>query len=514
MKGMRRFALIVVVILVGASAAALAPEIEADKLLAHIKFLASDEMKGRGDGSPELERAAEYIAVQFKNAGLQPAGDNGTWFQPFELEVGLTVGDNRLSIGRDGQRVTLTLGTSYFPVAAPINDAPSVASAELEKVPLVFAGYGLAVPSVGYDDYAKVDVANKAVLIFSHEPQERDPNSKLNGTRPMPQTTVEAKASLARSHGARALIVVMDPSHQIDDAPYKLFGDDPDADSQPIPVLRVRRQEMQPLLDAWGLDAVAKEIDRDLQPRSRPLPGGTVTYVEHLAHNRRIVRNVVGLLPGSDPDKSKEAVVIGAHYDHVGLGGRLSVAPERTGEIHNGADDNASGTAAIMEIAKAAAAQRERFPRTLVFIAFAGEERGLLGSAHYASVPAIPMDRTVGMLNLDMVGRANGSVDVSGLDLSPSMEADIQAASTASGNRLQVKREGPGAGRSDDSSFIDKRVPAINFFTGFHPDYHRPGDDWEKIDAPGVSRVAALALEMAARLAERKDRPEFVAPKR
>jgi hypothetical protein len=129
-------------------------------------------------------------------------------------------------------------------------------------------------------------------------------------------------------------------------------------------------------------------------------------------------------------------------------------------------------------------------------------------------MPAIPMDRTVGMLNLDMVGRSRGSVDVSGLELSPSMEADLQAASAASGNQLQVRREGPGAGRSDDSSFIDKRVPAINFFTGFHTDYHRPGDDWEKIDSRGVSRVAALALELAARLAERKDRPEFVPPKR
>jgi Zn-dependent M28 family amino/carboxypeptidase len=222
----------------------------------------------------------------------------------------------------------------------------------------------------------------------------------------------------------------------------------------------------------------------------------------------------VGVLAGSDPRRSKEAVVIGAHYDHIGLGGRLSVAPERTGEIHNGADDNASGTAAIMEMAKLAVSQRERFPRTLVFVAFAGEERGLLGSIHYTTVPAVPMESTVGMLNLDMVGRANGSVDVSGLELSPSMEADLRAANGASGNQLRVRREGPGAGRSDDSSFIAKRVPAINFFTGFHTDYHRPGDDWEKIDARGVSQVAALALEFAARLASRTDRPEFIPPGR
>jgi Zn-dependent M28 family amino/carboxypeptidase len=239
-----------------------------------------------------------------------------------------------------------------------------------------------------------------------------------------------------------------------------------------------------------------------------------VSYVEHLARNRRIVRNVVGVLPGSDPQKANEAIVIGAHYDHVGLGGNLSVTPELTGQIHNGADDNASGTAAIMEMARLAANQRARFPRTLVFIAFAGEERGLLGSAYYTTKPAIAIENTVVMLNLDMVGRANGSVDVSGLELAAPLEQELAAAGTSSGAQLKIRREGPGAGRSDDSSFIARRIPAINFFTGFHPDYHRPGDDWEKIDSRGVSSVAALALEFAARLAARPDRPEFVPPRR
>jgi Zn-dependent M28 family amino/carboxypeptidase len=205
--------------------------------------------------------------------------------------------------------------------------------------------------------------------------------------------------------------------------------------------------------------------------------------------------------------KEKQAIVIGAHYDHVGLGGRFSAAPERTGEIHNGADDNASGTAGVIEIARAAAADRSRFPRSLVFVTFAGEERGLLGSAYYASNPAIPIGETVAMLNLDMVGRANGKVNVSGLDMAPSLERDLEAAGKAAG--IEIRHEGPGAGRSDDSSFLDRRIPAINFFTGFHPDYHRPTDDWDKVDAPGAARVAMLALEFAARIAARNDRPEF-----
>jgi Zn-dependent M28 family amino/carboxypeptidase len=161
-------------------------------------------------------------------------------------------------------------------------------------------------------------------------------------------------------------------------------------------------------------------------------------------------------------------------------------------------------------MARAARQDRGRFPRTLVFVAFAGEERGLLGSAFYVTEPAIPVARTVAMINLDMVGRAAGGVDISGLEASPSIEADLRAAQAAADAGLTIRRQGPGAGRSDDSSFIARSIPAINFFTGFHSDYHRPGDDWEKVDTDGTARVARLALELAARLAARPERPEFV----
>ena len=498
-----------------AGVAAVRAAVDSDALLTHIKFLSADDLKGRGNGTEGLERAADYIARQFKDAGLQPGGVDGTFFQPFEIVAGLTVGrDNGLTIEHGGRRATFALGSSYYPLAAPANDTPAVASTELDDLPLVFAGYGLVVPSPRYDDYANVDVNGKVVLIFSHEPQERDANSRFNGTRPMPQTSLQAKAAVARTRGARALLVVSDPSHQVDEAPYSLFAADPEAENHGIPVLRIRRDELQPLIDAWGLDALAAAIDKDLEPRSKPLPGATVDYVEHLSRNRRTIRNVVGIAPGSDRARAAEAVVIGAHYDHVGIGGRYSATPEATGQIHNGADDNASGTAAIIEMAREVRAQRARFPRSVVFIAFAGEERGLLGSAFYAAAPAIPNDKTVAMLNLDMVGRSFGAVDVSGLEVSPSMEADLNAAAKSAGTGLNIKRQGPGAGRSDDSSFIARRIPAINFFTGFHTDYHRPSDDWEKIDADGTKRVATLALELAARLAARSDKPEFVQPRR
>jgi hypothetical protein len=491
---------------------AAAPEIRADRLLDHIKYLASDDLKGRDTGSEGLRLAAEYIAAQFKSAGLQPGWDGG-WMQPFEVEVGLTIGrDNTLSINSHGVSVPLSLGTSYYPLAATPNDDSNAVSTELRDVPVVFAGYGLSVPRLSYDDYANIDVRGKAVLIFSHEPQEQDAGSRLNGNRPLPETTLAAKARAARSRGARALLVVSDPSHRVDEANYRIFPFDPEADNVGLPVLRIRRDEVKPLLDAWGLEAIAREIDRDLVPRSRPLPDTVVRYVEHLAHNRRIVGNVVGILPGSEPARAGEAVVLGAHYDHVGLGGHNSAAPELTGEIHNGADDNASGTASIIEIARQAAQTRGRFPRTLIFIAFAAEERGLLGSSYYVRNAPFPIGSSIAMLNLDMVGRSRGSVDVSGLETAPSLEGDLADAMRAV-PELKVLREGPGAGRSDDSSFIDKHVPAINFFTGFHADYHKPSDDWDKIDAEGTRRVATLALELAARIAERPQRPAFVAPR-
>jgi hypothetical protein len=246
--------------------------IQPDALLAHIRFLASDEMKGRASGSPELERAADYIADQFKAAGLRP-GINNDWFQRFELIAGLTRGDGNGVIVRSGkQTIELSLGESYFPLAATPTESPTVASADLRSVPLVFAGYGITAPSYQYDDYAGVNVTGKAVLIFSHEPQENQRESRLNGNQPIRETTLYSKAIAARSHGALALLVVSDPSHRTDEANYRLFPIVPDVEDEGIPVLRVSRAQMAPLLQAWGLDRLADQIDRDLVPRSRELP--------------------------------------------------------------------------------------------------------------------------------------------------------------------------------------------------------------------------------------------------
>src|SRR5215510_4791557 len=354
-------------LLAWAPLAAKTQPIPPEALMKHVRFLASDELAGRGNGTKGLETAADYIAEQFKAAGLRPGGPHGGWFQPLQIVTGLTVGDvNRLSIRSGDRSISFELGATYYPLSATANGSARVASSEVLRAPLVFAGYGISAPALDYDDYAGVDVRDKAVLVFTHEPQENDAKSRFDGKSFSQHTTLLNKAMTARNHGARVLIAVSDPTHSTDTGAYQGFKRDPQADDYGIPVLRVQRSRIAPFLEMWNLDAVAREIDRDLKPRSRPLDGATVDYVEHLAKTRRTVRNVIGILPGSNPALAGEAVVIGAHYDHLGLGGRHSLSPELAGQIHNGADDNASGTAAVIEMAKAAAGDRKRYPRTTI----------------------------------------------------------------------------------------------------------------------------------------------------
>ena len=415
---MRR-ALVLLLLLAPALTAA-TPPIDAERLIGHIQFLASDDMKGRAAGSPELERAADYIAQQFNDIGLKPGGDNGTWFEPFGLVAGLTVGEgNSLVVSDKRSPFGSRLGRRYYPLSTVPNEQSTIASERVERLPLVFAGYGLSAPDASYDDYAGLDVNGKAVIIFSHEPQEADPNSPLNGNRPMPQTTRvqesggsthPRRTSAARRVGSvaqrpiRGFTTRSRSSPDADEAGYARAAGSPRRDAAAARRVGARRAGAPDRSRPCGRDHARSKTRRSITPNI-------------LARNRRTVRNVVGVMPGSDPVKAREAIVIGAHYDHVGLGGRLSVTPERAGEIHNGADDNASGTASIIEIARAAIADRARFPRTLIFVAFAGEERGLLGSAHYVQSPPVSRSaNTVAMLNLDMVGRSRGAVDVSGLE--------------------------------------------------------------------------------------------------
>src|SRR5688572_17265585 len=504
---MKRVSVVLVAAALSVSLQADPRRIDPKAYLEHVKFLASEDLEGRGNGSRGLESAAEYIAAQFREAGLEPGGDAGTFFQRFEMTTGMSVEPgNSVTLHSGRSAVRFDVGRDYEIVSTSGNQTSAA-----ETLPVVFAGYGISAPALHYDDYTGIDAAGKAVLVFTHEPQENDPRSAFEGQTNTVHSTMMRKVEVARKNGAKAILVVDDTNHRPASDRFRRWLREPQAEDYGIPVFFLSRDLVQRALGTrLNLQTTSAVIDRDFSPKSRLLSDVTVNALDRTTRVRRPVRNVIGTLKGSDPTLQSEVIVVGAHYDHLGRSGRFSMSQNTTGQIHHGADDNASGTAAIIEMAKAAVEARKEFRRSIVFMTFAGEEHGLLGSSHYVNHPTVPLDRTIAMINLDMVGRAGGRIMVDGLANSPSVEGDLTAAESASSLKLRALRGGPGAGASDDATFLLRKIPSINFFSGFHSDYHRPGDTWDKIDAAGGAGVADLALALVRQLANRAERPPFV----
>jgi hypothetical protein len=504
---MKRWSACVLVVFLGISIQADPRRIDPKAYLEHVKFLASDDLEGRGNGSRGLESAAEYIATRFREAGLEPIGDAGTYFQRFEMTTGLSVEPgNSVTLHSGRTEVSFDVGRDY-----EIVSTSGVQVSSEETFPVVFAGYGISAPALHYDDYSSIDASGKAVLIFTHEPQENDARSVFEGQTNTVHSTMMRKVEVARKNGAAAILVIDDENHRPATERFRRWLREPQAEDYGIPVFYMSRDLVQRALGTrLNLDTVAGEIDRDLSSKSRLLSDVSVSALDRTTRVRRPVRNVIGLLKGTDPALQAETVIVGAHYDHLGRSARFSMSQNSAGQIHHGADDNASGTAAVIEMAKAASEARKDFHRSVVFMTFAGEEHGLLGSSYYVNHPTMPIDKTIAMINLDMVGRAGGKIMVDGLSNAPSIETDLTSAESSSSIKLRALRGGPGAGASDDATFLLRKIPSINFFSGFHSDYHRPSDTWEKIDAAGGAAVADLALALVRQLANRGERPEFV----
>ena len=467
--------------------------------ITHLKTLASDDFEGRANGTPGLRRAGDYIAEQFRRAGLDGGGDTHGYLQAFEIERPLEDGAGILLVRTREADTLFRIGLHYYPLSASGSPPPAALPS---SAGVVFAGYGIVAPGLGYDDYAGLDVTGKAVIVFTHEPQESDAESVFEGRALTPHSDLTNKAALAAARGARLLIVVEDPSHVTDRALTRFWERDPQIDHYDVPVVRVERARLDRALTAIDFEAAARLIDRTVTPASRELPDVTIRLIDPMTRLNPRVSNVVGVWRGSDASAVGQAIVIGAHYDHLGRGGRFSENPVDVGEIHNGADDNASGTAALIGIAEALAHGATHFRRPIVLAAFAGEEIGLLGSRVF--VHRLPLDvrGMAAMINLDMIGRARGRVMVSGADRAP-FRTIVREMRPLSKLRMMDFRDGYSDGASDNASFEGARVPTLAFFTGFHDDYHRPNDDWERIDAQGASQIAQLALAIAARLADR-----------
>ena len=496
---MRRFT---IAALLGWTAAwAQAPAaINPDAYLAHIKYLASRELKGRATGSPELEKAANYISSQFKSFGVKPVPGN-SYEQPFTTTVGAHMGaTNRLEVTDGGKTTALPLRDGFIPF--------SFSSSGTVSAPVVFVGYGITAKEYHYDDYAGIDVKNKIVLLVRHEPQEQDEKSVFQGKELTQHSTFAIKAVNAKMHGARGVILINDayPHHTPAEDRLDPFGKATGPTDAGVLFVQVRESTAAAWLKTEGRDLheILDGIDKDLKPRSFPLTKLTINVTLNIQHDVKTVHNVAAYIPG----KTKEYVIIGAHYDHLGLGDEHSLAPSQIGTIHPGADDNASGTAGVIELARWFSKQPQQ-QRGILFITFAGEELGLLGSNYYTGHPLLPLENAVTMINMDMIGRIRGGkVYVNGTGTGSTLDKLVESVTPPTGFKLDLS-EATGYGGSDHMSFTVKQVPVLFFFSGLHGDYHKPSDTWDKIDAPDAARLLGYVAQITTRLLNDPGRPKF-----
>ena len=482
------------------------PEFSPAQFQEQVKYLASDKLKGRGDGTKELDKAAAYIAKRFQKAGLEPAGDGYTYYQRFMMTVGAKLGTkNSLAFLEASGRRHLAVEKDFVPFSFSANRA--------FDAPLVFAGYGITAPDYQYDDYRGLDVKDKIVIVLRHEPQEDDDKSVFAGKQLTTYSAIVNKAINAKNHGAVGMILVNDVgAHPEQGDDLIKFGTLSGPEEMKLASLQVKAS----IVDAWlkpsnhSLDELRRAIDKDLSNHSFALdPSLRVALNVDVERNRRRVANVVGLVRGRDPKLRDQVIVIGAHYDHLGLGDEHSLAPSQIGQIHHGADDNASGTSGLLELAAGLAQQRNELERSVLFIAFAGEESGLLGSSYYTQHPAVPLDQTIAMLNLDMIGRVSkNKLYIGGTGTSPDFKNIVEDANRSVGFDLNYSASGYGA--SDHMSFTVRQVPVLFFFSGLHADYHKPSDTWDKVDARDGVKVVQLVASIARELDNVKEKPLFV----
>ncbi|RLS35284.1 MAG: PDZ domain-containing protein [Planctomycetota bacterium] len=539
-----------------------------DRLRSSVAWLASPEREGRGPGTAGIDQAGAWLAEQFVALGLDTTVVGEEPFQSFPMTLDAQLGaadENALQLvappAGDGTAAvqTLVLGTDYTPLAAG-------GSGEFD-LPLVFAGYGITATTEQYDDFAPLQgdgAKGAAVVILRQEPQKDDPQSKFDGNQTSQYAALSRKVANASEHEVGGVVFCNDASNT-EDALMAFTRAGSGADKRTLPVIQLKRSRVDAIVEQTlgkRLADLEKAIDDGPTPQSAPLSGWRIRGKVSIDRSETVARNVLAILPGvgadapavgSDPSAvgnagphgeateapadphatvtveaagppddaagphrlaapavailPAETVILGAHYDHLGYGGSNSAAPGDS-SVHHGADDNASGTAMLVEVARMLA-EEGPYPRTILFAAFSGEERGLLGSAHYTSNAPVPLDDTVAMVNLDMVGRLDGEkLIIHGTGTGSLLDGMIDRLGARYG--FLVTKDPGGFGPSDHASFYAKKVPVLHIFTGTHTDYHRPTDTAEKINYDGMARVARLVVEAVKELANAPLRPEYI----
>ncbi len=501
--------------------------IQASDLRADLTFLSSGELDGRLSLQRGSEIAIKWLVAELEKAGVKPAGTGDSYLQPVPLIEYRT--------DRDASGLTIHNGSKSETYRSP-DASGSFPNDVSVSGHVVFAGFGITAPELNYDDYANIDARRKVVLIFDHEPQERDPKSVFNGKGNTRYAGSYMKALTAQQHGAVAVLVVAEPNRTHLSSQERLARvrgmnlrariplQALEESDIKIPIYTINDRIASDLLGGQGKQ-LQTAIDTTLKPQSRELPGFTADVrIVNSERRRATTYNVLGLVEGADPALSRETIVFSAHYDHDGL------APN--GGVYHGADDNGSGTVGVVDLARAFAKNAVKPRRSLLFAIFAAEERGLLGSYYYVAHPTRPLDTTRAVINFDMIGRnetaseqtkdlihinpdTSNELNLVGANYSPDYRAVIDRANNLVGLMLNYKwDEEPALNvffRSDHYPFAMHGIPALWWFTGFHPDYHQITDTAEKINYEKMVKILKLAFITGFDLADTGEPPKFKA---
>jgi hypothetical protein len=548
-RWLRRASLLLVILTISAAVALAQQPRRAVEMLStvrlreHISYLASEKLAGRRTGTKGANLAAEYIARQFARYGLRRSNGYDTagmsrleadsprrYLQEFPYVAGVELGTkNQLKFLRESafQIQSLTLGTEWMPLG--------ISTSQHVNGRMVFAGFGITAAELNHNDYAGLNATDGIALVLAGTPDGDNTHGKFARYE-----DTRWKAIAARNAGAKALVVIARESNFKDDRLARLRYDN--AGDAGIPVLVISRQSVDRLLGTPTLPTLV-ELASSGKHAGTPLINGSFAIAIDVIRREVPAANVVGILPGSDPKLKNEAIVIGAHYDHLGRGGEGSLAA-RAGDVHHGADDNASGVAGMLELARIFSAQPVAPKRTIVFIAFSGEEEGLLGSNYYVNHPVMPLAQTVAMINMDMIGRLKDrNLIIGGVGTAPEWRplvdsanleptsfviartADFSAARAVlgsydpnSGNanptpQFKLTLNEDGYGPSDHSSFYSKQIPVLFFWTGTHEDYHKPSDTADKINYDGEARILSMVATIVRNLDNNERRPTYTVAK-
>jgi len=478
------------------------------RLQTDLAYLSSDALAGRDVGSEGIAKAGEYIAKRFADLGFETDKFDGGPFQEFAIPGPAALGPvekNQLNFAGVDGLPELKLEANFCPL--------SLGSSGTFENEVIFVGFGISAPEYNYDDYAGLDVEGKIVIVLRREPQQNDPKSRFNGTQNSEYAFFTAKELNASLHKVGAMILVNDAQTaegRAGDQMMRVSEAGASLSKSKVPTIFCSRSVIDPLVQkstGKSLSELQAEIDSTGMPKSVVLKNVKATGEVDISSKDVIARNVVGFLPGKGA-LADEYVVVGAHYDHVGMGGAGSLAPG-TVAIHNGADDNGSGTTTMLEVARHLSLDKSETRRGIVFIAFSGEEKGLLGSKHYVRSPRWPLEKTVTMVNMDMVGRlTDGGLTVYGTGTAEGFDPLMDKLNESS--KFRLDKQAAGFGPSDHQSFYEFDIPVFHFFTGLHNDYHRPSDDFDKINIEGMQQIADMVDRLVIDLATRPERPKML----